>query len=108
MLYQYPELLSQMLAAELSPWDNLWNEVFEVTPQNLPVNSAKTKQAWMVAPALQWNFVPPLGWAQEAFEKVSAYRGHGKISGLHQITRDDLSNVEITHSDEDVSRALSL
>ena len=83
MLYQYPELLNQMLAAELSPWDNLWNEVFEVSPQNVPTSAkSKNKQAWLVAPALQWNFVPPLGWAEEAFEKVSAYRGQGKITGL--------------------------
>ena len=41
----------------------------------------------------------PLDWAKEAFEKVNMLNT-GKITGLHQITRSNLQNVEIEYNDD--------
>ena len=76
----------------MSLWNNNWNDVIDVTPQR---KSHKGADNWTISPEMEPNFIPPLAWAEEAFRKVSAYRGHGKIQGLHQITHEDLSAVSV-------------
>ena len=103
MTYSYNELLSQMQRAELSPWQNQWNDcIVKIMRQSL-VGQAKAN--WDILPELQWNFVPPLEWAEEAFAKCKAFQGVGKVTGLHHITREDLASIQIDYTEEAVVRA---
>ena len=101
MSYTYPELLSQMHTAGLSPWLNSWNDAIVKTMRA----SISGENNWAVSPEIQWNFVPPLEWAEEAFSKCKAFQGVGKVTGLHHITREDLASIEIKYNEEAANRA---
>ena len=65
---------------------------------------SKQNEKGAVSPSYEWNFVHPLGWAQEAFRKVRAVQS--SITGLHQITRELLALVEeIQYNDDAMARA---
>lgn len=89
----------------MSPWNNSWDEVIDLTPDLLCDGSPDGGQNWSIQTALVWDFVPPLGWALEVFEKVQKLKGADKVKGLHQIKREDLSAVTISYNEEDASRA---
>ena len=53
----------------MSPWLNNWNEVIVKTSKP----NTRAEENWSIAPDLQWNFIPPLAWAEEAFRKAKAF-----------------------------------
>ena len=60
---------------------------------------------WTITPELQWNFIPPLEWAEEAFTKCKAFQGVGKVTGLHHITREDLASIILNYDEDKTVRA---
>jgi len=85
----------------MSPWINNWNEMVEMSQER---RGSKQNEKGAVSPAFEWNFVQPLGWAQEAFHKVKAVQS--SITGLHQITRELLAAVEeIKYNDDAMARS---
>ena len=67
--------------------------------------SIRGEDNWSIAPDLQWNFVPPLAWAEEAFTKCKAFQGVGKVTGLHHITREDLAMIKLNYDEETAAGA---
>ena len=103
MSYSYDKLLTQLKTVQLSPWTSNCSEVIDVTPQRKSMHGTDN---WEVSQDAQWNFVPPLEWAEEAFRTVKAYRGQSDlITGLHEITRDDLAAVILHYDEEESVRA---
>ena len=78
----------------MSPWINKWNSIVEKSNPG-PIN---------VNQSLQWNFIPPLGWAKDAIKKVGALK-RKTIKGLQEITREDLSAVEVYYDEDVAARA---
>ena len=102
MTYNYAELLSQMKIAELSPWDNLWNDAIDLTTKRASM-SRKFSVA-DIQQTIQWNFIPPLEWAEEAFAQVKVHRGkYSELNGLHEITRADLEAVVLRYDEEETA-----
>ena len=55
---------------------------------------------------IQWNFIPPLEWAEEAFAQVKVHRGkYSELNGLHEITRADLEAVVLRYDEEETAHA---
>ena len=68
MTYNYAELLSQMKIAELSPWDNLWHGTNDLTTKRTSMSRKfSVASAADIQQTIQWNFIPPLEWAEEVF-----------------------------------------
>lgn len=73
MIYTYNDLYDQMKQVRLSPWINKWSQVIDSTPDWQ--DQMSSQKNWSINTAIQWDFIPPLGWAEEVFEKVRSVEG---------------------------------
>ena len=102
MVYEYPELFSQMLPSRVSPWCNNWTDVFDFTPHQ----KAETGELnYYISPDLQPDFIRPLSQAKSLMDKVAQIRGE-ELKSLEEISPEDNEQATIEVAQE-VQEALA-
>ena len=96
MVYEYSELFSHMLPSKLSPWCNLWTDVFDFTPHK---TSPTGEPNYFFEGALQPNFIRPLDQAKSLMEKAAQARGE-EIKSLEEILPEDLEQMQLEVAQE--------
>ena len=85
-----------MQAANVSPWVNKWQEVFDFTAHKT-VDSETPN--WFINDALVWDLVQPLGEVDEIFTKISQFKDN--IRGFQDIEQDDIDQIQIEFNEEE-------
>ena len=98
MTYRYDELLTQLKLADMSPWTNKWNEVFDFTAHRTAGDGTPN---WRNSINLYWNLIAPLGEVQEKIEKVQAVRGQDAVKSIYDIDEADLESITLEFNEAD-------
>lgn len=85
MTYWYEELLGQMQAANVSPWANKWQAIYDFTAHR----QTEGIPNWSINELLHWKMIPPLGEINEKITKVKAFKGD-RVQNARDITESDL------------------
>ena len=101
--YGYPELFGQMKRANLSPWTNKWNDVYDFTPQRKADDGSPN---YIVSQKVIHDFVSPLAKLKSLVERVSQAKGGIAITSLEEIKDEDLRLIQ--EFDEEVEEHIDL
>lgn len=100
MTYWYEELLTQLKLADMSPWTNKWNEVFDFTAHRTADDGTPN---WRNSSNLNWKLIAPLGEVTEKMEKVQAFKGADAVKSLYDIEEADLESITLEFDEEETN-----
>ena len=95
MTYWYEELLAQMQAADVSPWANKWQGVYDFTAHR----QTEGVPNWSISQQLNWKMIPFLGEIHEKVSKVREFKGD-RIKSVRDITESDLQCITLEFDEE--------
>lgn len=86
--YEYDGLLSHLMKAKISLWNNKWTEVYDFTPHKTADDGTPN---WTVVPDLyEGDFIVPLERMKGMLEKVRAVHGEEvKTIRGHEVENDE-------------------
>ena len=84
-----------MQKADVSPWANKWNEVYDFTGNREVVPGQPN---WVIKPALNWKMMAPLGEVEEKVSKVQQFKQN--VRSMADIKDSDLELITLEF-DED-------
>ena len=94
MTYWYEELLNQMQIAQVSPWANKWQAVYDFTAHR----SLEGVPNWQINSPLDWKIIPPLGEINEKVTKVKEFKD--RVKNVNDITDSDLECITLEFNEE--------
>ena len=89
--YAYDELFEHFMGANISPWTNLWTDVFDFTPHK---KSETGEPNFFTTSNLEKGFIRPLEQTKQIIENAKQRRNGEEVKGLQEIEPAELEEIE--------------